>query len=199
MNTPNKLTLLRIALVPFFVAFLLLTEVPHHYLIAGLIFGAAALTDHFDGKLARKYGQITDFGKFADPLADKILVMSAFMCFVDLGLIGSLVVIIILFREFLVTSIRLVAADKGQVIAANLWGKAKTVSQISAILIILMLQYVNELISMQLLPVGTALAETLQVVFVVVGEIAMWICALFTVISGAIYLWDNRDAIKTAK
>lgn len=199
MNTPNKLTLLRIGLVPFFVAFLLLPQIPHHYLIAALIFGAAALTDHFDGRIARKKGQITDFGKFADPLADKILVVSAFVCFVDLKLVSSVAVIIVIFREFLVTSIRLVASGKGQVIAANMWGKAKTVSQISAILVILVLQYVNELISMQWIPVGTELAGTLQMAFGAVGEAAMWICVLFTLISGGIYLWDNWEIIKTAK
>lgn len=127
MNTPNKLTILRILLVPFFVAALLLAVIPHHFLIAGLIFGVASLTDLLDGKLARKRGQITDFGKFADPLADKILVISALICFVQLGIIGAVPVIVLLFREFAVTSIRLVAASNGKVVAANLWGKAKTV------------------------------------------------------------------------
>ena len=100
MNTPNKVTLLRLLLVPFFVLFLLLPAVPHHYLLAGLVFGAAALTDHFDGRLARKHGQITDFGKFADPLADKILVTSAFVCFVQLDRVSAVGVISMLFREF---------------------------------------------------------------------------------------------------
>ncbi|MCI9273628.1 MAG: CDP-diacylglycerol--glycerol-3-phosphate 3-phosphatidyltransferase [Clostridiales bacterium] len=199
MNTPNKLTLLRIALVPFFVAFLLMPSVPHHYLIAGLIFGAAALTDHFDGKLARKNGQITDFGKFADPLADKILVVSAFLCFVELDVIGAIPVIIVLFREFLVTSIRLVASGNGKVIAANGWGKAKTISQIAAILVIIVLQYGNELILMQVIPLGSAEAEMFVRASLLAGQIAVWICVGFTLISGGIYLWDNRQYIKTAK
>lgn len=199
MNTPNKLTLLRIALVPFFVAFLLLPLVPHHYLIAGLIFGIAALTDHFDGRLARKNGQITDFGKFADPLADKILVISAFVCFVELNLISAVAVIIVLFREFLVTSIRLVASGNGKVIAANGWGKAKTISQIAAILVIIVLQYVNELIAMQVIPLGAVDAEMFAGASLLIGQIAVWICVGFTLISGGIYLWDNRQYVKTAK
>jgi CDP-diacylglycerol---glycerol-3-phosphate 3-phosphatidyltransferase len=199
MNTPNKLTLLRILLVPFFVLFLLLPAVPHHYLLAGLVFGAAALTDHFDGRLARKHGQITDFGKFADPLADKILVTSAFVCFVQLDLVSAVAVIIILFREFLVTSIRLVASGKGKVIAANQWGKAKTISQIVAILLVVVLQYGNELISLGILPLTMEEARIFSQVALVVGQIATWICVLFTLISGAIYLWDNREFVKTAK
>ena len=195
MNTPNKLTLLRIALVPFFVAFLLMPSVPHHYLIAGLIFGAAALTDHFDGKLARKNGQITDFGKFADPLADKILVVSAFLCFVELDVIGAIPVIIVLFREFLVTSIRLVASGNGKVIAANGWGKAKTISQIAAILVIIVLQYGNELILMQVIPLCSAEADMFVRASLLAGQIAVWICLGFTLISGGIYLWDNRQYI----
>ncbi|MDA6259932.1 CDP-alcohol phosphatidyltransferase family protein, partial [Escherichia coli] len=109
MNTPNKLTLLRIILVPFFVAALLITALPHNFLIAGLIFAAASLTDMFDGRLVRKKNQVTDFGKFADPLADKILVLSALICFVELGIGGAVPVIIILFRELMVTSMRLIA------------------------------------------------------------------------------------------
>ncbi len=199
MNTPNKLTLLRILLVPFFVLFLLLPSIPHHYLLAGLVFGAAALTDHFDGSLARKHGQITDFGKFADPLADKILVASAFVCFVQLDLVGAVAVIIILFREFLVTSIRLVASGKGKVIAANKWGKAKTISQIVAILMILVLQYVDELVSLGIVPLAAEDAQVFSMAALIIGQIATWICVLFTLISGAIYLWDNREFVKTAK
>ena len=199
MNTPNKLTVLRILLVPFFVFFLLMQSIPHHYLIAGLVFGAASLTDHFDGRLARKHNQITDFGKFADPLADKILVMAAFMCFVELGLCGSLVVIIMIFREFVVTSIRLVAVGQGKVIAANAWGKAKTVSQIAAIVVVLVLQYIYELISMGVIVVNAVHASTLFYVFVVCGEAAIWISAILTLISGAIYIWDNRSVIKNIK
>jgi CDP-diacylglycerol--glycerol-3-phosphate 3-phosphatidyltransferase len=199
MNTPNKLTVLRILLVPFFVAFLLLPAVPHHYLIAGLFFAVAAITDHFDGKIARSTGQITDFGKFADPLADKILVMSAFLCFIELGLIGSVAVILMLFREFLVTSIRLVAAGKGRVLAANIWGKAKTVSQITAVLVVITLQYVRELLTLGVLSAGWFNGADVPSLFYWIGNAAVWIAVVFTLISGAIYLWENRDLVRNAK
>ncbi len=112
MNLPNKLTVTRILLVPFFVAALLI-DFPLNNLAALAVFGAASLTDLFDGRIARKQGLVTDFGKFADPLADKILVFSALLCFVQLGLCDCVAVIIVLMREFAVTSIRLIAASKG--------------------------------------------------------------------------------------
>ena len=140
MNLPNKLTMLRLIFVPFYVFFLLMTAIPHHYLIALIIFAAAAYTDHLDGKIARKYNMVTDFGKFADPLADKIMIFSALACFIQLGLTGAVVLIITAAREFAVTSVRLVAADKGKVVAANIWGKLKTVSQIAAVLAVMLLQ-----------------------------------------------------------
>ena len=137
MNLPNKLTVLRMAMVPFFVGALLWQGLPHRYLVALLLFVAASYTDHLDGKIARSRNLITNFGKFMDPLADKILVISALICFVSLDLINPWWVLVIVAREFLVTSLRLVAADEGVVIAANKWGKAKTVSQIVAIALIL--------------------------------------------------------------
>ena len=144
MNLPNKLTVARILLTPFFVAALLL-DFPLHYLVALALFGAASLTDLFDGKIARRRGLITDFGKFADPLADKILVISALLCFVQLGLCDCVAVIIVLFREFTVTSIRLIAAAKGEVIAANIFGKIKTVTQMVAVICIMVMQLALEL------------------------------------------------------
>ena len=138
MNTPNKLTVLRMILVPFFVAALLAgNSLPHHNLIAFILFAAASYTDHLDGKLARSRNLITTFGKFMDPLADKIMVISALVCFVSLDVANVWLVLLIIFREFMVTSVRLVAADSGVVVAANNWGKAKTVSQIAAILAVL--------------------------------------------------------------
>ena len=124
MNLPNKLTLSRIILVPFFVASLLI-NFPFHTAVALVIFVVATFTDMFDGKIARSRGLVTDFGKFADPLADKILVLSALLCFVQTGWCDCIAVIIVLFREFSVTSIRLVAASKGKVVAANIFGKIK--------------------------------------------------------------------------
>ena len=151
MNLPNKLTVLRIILVPFYIFFLLMPGIPHHYLIALIIFAAASYTDHLDGKIARKYNMITDFGKFADPLADKIMILAALACFVQLGLTNAIVLTVIISREFMVTAMRLVASSKGKVVAANSWGKAKTVSQIIAVLIILILQYILELGNMKLI------------------------------------------------
>lgn len=195
MNLPNKLTVLRMILVPFFVL-AILWPFPHHFLIALIIFGAASYTDHLDGMLARKNNQITDFGKFMDPLADKILVISALVCFVSLGLCDVWLVLLIIAREFMVTSIRLVAAGKGSVIAANNWGKAKTVSQIIAICVILLLQYIGELGGLGLIGFVT---EKMAVLFWGIGEVFLAIATFFAVLSGLIYLKQNWDIVKNAK
>lgn len=194
MNLPNKLTMFRLILVPFFVAVLLAPALPHHYLIAAILFAVASYTDHLDGMLARKNNQITDFGKFMDPLADKVLVISALVCFVELHLANVWMVLLIIAREFMVTSIRLVAADKGQVIAANNWGKAKTVSQIIAILVVLFLQYWLELaVAGVSLPV--TVNEPLASLF---GQLLILIATALAVISGLIYLKQNWQIVKTA-
>lgn len=189
MNLPNKLTVVRILLVPFFVAALLI-DFPLNNLVALALFGAASLTDMFDGKIARKHGLITDFGKFADPLADKILVISALLCFVQLGLCDCVAVIIVLFREFVVTSIRLIAAAKGKVIAANMWGKVKTVTQIVAIVCVLAMQTVLDLGGL-----GVQLPAALPSVFTVIGEVLIWISTFFAVLSGVVYVAQNRQFI----
>ncbi len=189
MNLPNKLTVARILLVPFFVAALLI-DFPLNNLVALALFGAASLTDMFDGKIARKHGLITDFGKFADPLADKILVISALLCFVQLGLCDCVAVIIVLFREFVVTSIRLIAAAKGKVIAANMWGKVKTVTQIVAIVCVLAMQTVLNLGGL-----GVQLPAALPSVFTVIGEVLIWISTFFAVLSGVVYVAQNRQFI----
>lgn len=191
MNLPNKLTMFRILLVPFFVAAMLMAELPHHYLVAALLFGVASYTDHLDGMLARKYNQITDFGKFMDPLADKILVIAALVCFVELHLAPVWMVLLIIAREFMVTSIRLVAADKGTVIAANNWGKAKTVSQMIAVLGVLVLEYVQELATMGF---GVPLTFSTGV-----EEALLLVATLFSTISGIVYLKQNWQIVKTAK
>ena len=196
MNLPNKLTMLRIILVPFYIFFLLMPGIPHHYLIALIIFGAASYTDHLDGKIARKYNMITDFGKFADPLADKIMILAALACFVQLGLTNAVVLTVIVAREFMVTAMRLVASSKGKVVAANNWGKAKTISQIAAVLLVLILQYILELGTMKLINIDAA---SLSWIFGLVGEIALWISALLTIISGVIYIVQNFEFIKNAK
>lgn len=197
MNLPNKLTVLRIILVPFYIFFLLMPSVPHHYLIALIIFCAASYTDHLDGKIARKYNMITDFGKFADPLADKIMIVAALACFVQLGLSDAVTLTIIISREFMVTAMRLVASSNGKVVAANNWGKAKTISQIAAVILVLLLQYLSELHSFNVISFADTAAVTNG--FWLVGNIALWISAALTVISGVIYIVQNFEFIKTAK
>ncbi|MDQ5983182.1 MAG: CDP-diacylglycerol--glycerol-3-phosphate 3-phosphatidyltransferase [Eubacteriales bacterium SKADARSKE-1] len=194
MNTPNKLTILRIILVPLFVFFLLVSTVPNNLLIAGIIFVIASLTDHLDGELARKTNQITNFGKFLDPLADKILVISAYVCFIQLGIIGAVPVIIILMREFMVTSVRLVAVESGKVIAANIWGKAKTVSQIIAVIVIIFLKYFLILVDNNILRFSDAVS--FANIFFIVSQVVVWISVLLTAVSGFIYIRDNINFIK---
>lgn len=192
MNLPNKLTVGRIVLVPFFVAALLI-DFPFNSVAALIIFIVASLTDMLDGKIARKRNLVTDFGKFADPLADKILVLAALLCFVQLGLCDCIAVIIILFREFAVTSIRLIAASKGKVVAANIWGKVKTVTQMIAVIVILIFQSILDFL------VNTALTVdiyfTLENTFQIAGMVLIWISTIFAIISGVIYIIQNRHFI----
>lgn len=191
MNLPNKLTILRIILVPFMIAALLI-PFPHHVLVAGLIFGAASITDCLDGQIARKRNLVTAFGKFADPLADKILVIAAFICFVHLGWSDPVLPIVVLFREFAVTSVRLVAASKGNVVAANIWGKLKTVTQIVAIIAIFLMQYFIELCTLNIIPLDAALFGG---IFFIIGEILLWISGIIALISGVIYILDCKEYI----
>lgn len=202
MNLPNKLTVLRILIVPFMVATLLI-DFPFHMLISGVLFGIASLTDYFDGKIARERNLITDFGKFADPIADKILVISALVCFLSMGLCNPIIILIVLFREFVVTSIRLSAASNGTVVAANMWGKVKTVTQMVAIIAVFVFQVVLEVLeyfatyrNVALESISTYLKiEFLTEVFFYIGEVLMWISVVFAVISGLKYVLDNKDCI----
>lgn len=193
MNLPNKLTLSRIILVPFFVASLLI-NFPFHTAVALVIFVVATFTDMFDGKIARSRGLVTDFGKFADPLADKILVLSALLCFVQTGWCDCVAVIIVLFREFSVTSIRLVAASKGKVVAANIFGKIKTVTQLVAIIAVLFMQFLLEIFTMTS-AFGVETLSLLQCVFTVVSLALIWISTLMAIISGVIYIVQNWQYI----
>ena len=188
MNLPNQLTLLRCAMVPFFMVFAALTgfgtpEFSRVYsLIAGVIFALASITDLLDGKIARKYHLETDFGKFADPLADKMLTTAAFIYMVVDGVCSPIVLALTLFREFAVAGIRMVAASKSRVIAANMWGKVKTVLQMSTILIYYTL---------------TAIASGSDAMAVsLITQVLCWAVAVVTVISGVIYIKDNIEAIK---
>ena len=176
-------------LIPFFVVFLTLTKIPFSYLWALLVFVLASVTDALDGHIARKYNLITDFGKFLDPIADKLLVVSALLCFVKLNHISAVVVIVIVAREFLVSSLRLVAVGGGKVIAASIWGKMKTVTQMVAIITVMFLQF---LIQINVIPQNAAWVYP-------VNEILMWISALFTVVSGMQYLIANKEYINPNK
>ena len=176
MNLPNKLTVLRVILVPFFVAFLLLSKSSESLKwIALILFIAASLTDLLDGKIARKYNLVTTFGKFMDPLADKVLTISGMICLIELGRIPSWIVVIIVAREFIISGFRLIATEHGIVIAANYWGKFKTTFQM--IMIILMI--VN-------LP---ALS--------LVTNIVMWIALALTIISLITDIQQNMDVVRT--
>ena len=165
MNLPNKLTLLRICLIPVFVI-LMLSQVSNFFLISCIIFIIASITDFLDGKIARKYNLVTDFGKFMDPLADKLLVLSALICMIEYDLVAGWMVIIIVARELTVSILRAIAADNGKVIAASGGGKIKTTSQMIAIILLL---------------IGANYSNS-QIVFV--GTIAMYIATIFTLYSG---------------
>ena len=143
MNLPNKLTLLRALLVPVFIVFALIDKIPLNYTAALIVFALASLTDALDGHIARKNNLVTTFGKFLDPLADKVLVISALAVFVDLGIISAVPFVIIIAREFMVSGLRLVAADSRVVVAAGFWGKLKTAFTMAAIVFILLMMAVS--------------------------------------------------------
>lgn len=193
MNLPNKLTIGRILLVPLFVAALII-NFPLHHSAALVLFIAASLTDLFDGKIARERNLVTDFGKFADPLADKILVLAALLCFVQNGLCDCIAVIIVLFREFSVTSIRLIAASKGKVVAANMWGKVKTVTQMIAIISVLVMQTFLDINSLFGL-LSADITSAISTVFIIAGGVLIWISTAFAIISGIIYIKQNYHFI----
>ena len=178
MNLPNKLTVLRVILIPIFVAFLLLSPGNDTFKwIALAVFIIASLTDLADGKIARKYNLVTDFGKFMDPLADKLLVCSAMICLIDLGRIPSWIVVIIIAREFIISGFRLVAADNGRVIAASYWGKFKTTFQM--IMVILMIANLGDVIPF----------------YNLATKIIMWIALELTIISLIDYIVKNKDVM----
>ncbi len=196
MNTPNKLTLARMIATPIFMAVMLI-NFDFHYLISLVLFIAASLTDMIDGKMARKYNMVTDFGKFMDPLADKMLTTAAYLGFMFIyggtQYAWHIVVItfIVLFREFAVSSIRLVAVTAGgKVVAANMWGKCKTVSQMAGIILALAVYAADEIFT---LPGDVIVIVDIAIV------VLFWISAILCVISGAIYIWGGREYIKNAK
>lgn len=174
MNIANKLTLLRIIMIPFFI-YLLLAK---YTFLAFIVFSLASFTDFLDGYLARKHNLITNFGKFMDPLADKLLITSALVCFVELGALNSWVVIIILSREFIVSIFRAIAAAEGIVIAASWWGKAKTISQMLMVIVLLLNNYPFEWINLPM------------------DQILIVLATALTIISGYDYIVKNKQVLK---
>lgn len=200
MNLPNRLTVARVLIVPVFLVVMLAPcGIAYRSLWALILFAAASYTDRLDGRIARRTNQVTNFGKFMDPLADKILVMSALICFVQFGLAEAWMVILILAREFLVTGIRLIAAERGRVIAANRWGKAKTVSQICAIIAVLAFRFVLELVEAGRVPRFAVLGADCASAFGRAGNILILIATVFSVVSGAVYLIRNRSLVDAMK
>ena len=197
---PNKLTLLRVAIAPVFLIFLLWESLPHNFMIANVIFIIASITDLIDGKLARKHGLITDFGKFLDPLADKVLVLCALVGLVELNIISAWFCVIILTREFLVTSLRLVAVTGGEVIPASKWGKAKTITQITAIITILTLQEVLYILSLpELIPATKGFLPIAGSIVDVMIPCMMIVVTVLTIISGIMYIVSHKSYIDVTK
>lgn len=176
MNLPNKLTVLRVCMVPVFVFIMLWDGVgAAGKYVATLIFILASITDWFDGYLARKHNLVTDFGKFMDPIADKLLVCSALICLVENGALAAWIVIIIIAREFIISGFRLVASDKGTVIAASYWGKFKTVFQMIMVILLLL---------------------DLGGIFDTIAQVVTWIALILTVISLVDYLRKNWNVLE---
>ena len=191
MNLPNKLTMLRVRLVPVFMVFAALCRYGTQdfnaslMLAAGVVFAVASFTDFLDGYLARKNNLVTDFGKFMDPLADKCLTTAAFLYMLADGVCHPVVLAVILFREFAVAGVRMLAAETGTVIAANMWGKVKTVLQMLTIIFYYF--------------VGALAGPTDVMAVSLITQILCWLCGAATLLSGGIYLWQNRKLFMQAK
>lgn len=192
MNLANKLTMLRIFLVPLFLIFIAVKDIPYGTFIATFIFIVAALTDQLDGYIARSRNQITTFGKFMDPLADKLLVTAALVSLVELKLVAGWAVVVILAREFAVSGLRTLAASDGIVIAASWWGKIKTVTQMIAILLLLLKVNINTSASAISFVNNNSF---LKGFFTYVPETIMFIAVLITIVSGIDYFIKNKHVI----
>ena len=177
MNLPNKLTTFRVILIPFFVFFMLAPDMTgiNHY-IAAAIFIVASLTDLLDGKIARKNNLVTNFGKFMDPLADKLLVCSAMICLIQTGQLAAWIVVIIFAREFIISGFRLIASDNGVVIAASYWGKFKTTFQMLMVIVLIL--------------------NVQMPFFQILGKILTYAALILTVVSLIDYIVKNKDVLK---
>ena len=180
MNLPNKLTIMRVILIPFFVFFLLSPYFPAYgNYIAVAIFIVASLTDMLDGKIARKCNLVTNFGKFMDPLADKLLVCSAMICLIELDRLAAWIVIVIIAREFIISGFRLVASDNGVVIAASYWGKFKTTFQMLMVIVLIL--------------------DIQMPFFQILGTVLTYVALILTVVSLIDYIVKNKDVLKDQK
>ena len=188
MNLPNKLTVARVVAIPFFVLFMLGDFIPYHYLFALIIFAAASFTDFLDGKIARSRNLITDFGKFLDPLADKMLVYAMLICLIPIGLIHAVAVIIIIFRDTAVNGLRSIAASEGKVIAANIFGKIKTFSQMTVSCLTL-----AALAATDLFEIGCWPSVELAI------NLAWWAIAAYTAVTTIFYFKQNISLIDPKK
>ncbi len=191
MNTPNKLTIIRVVLIPVFMAFYLM-EGMGWFLAAFAVFLAAAITDHFDGKLARQYNQVTTFGKLMDPIADKLLIFGAFLCFMQRGQghINAWIIMIVLLREFLVTGVRMLAMGENNVIAASIWGKAKTVSQFVLVIAVMVFEFIT--MCFKFMPFSTDFIAGIMDVLI---YIMIAVSVILTIFSGWDYVWKNRGIL----
>ena len=194
LNIPNKLTILRILLTPVFLGVILWEELPHRFVIACLVFSAGAITDAIDGHLARKKNQNTNFGKFLDPIADKVLTTSALLAFMSMGLCNIWIVMLVLTREFAIASIRMIAAAGGVVIPAKIWGKIKTVSQMTFTILIMLLGEIYYILA----DLNAELLAKLPELSIISNGL-LWITAILTVVSGVIYIKDSIKIIDFTK
>ena len=194
LNTPNKLTIARMIISPLYLAVILWESLPHRFLWALIIFSVASITDAMDGKLARKNNQITNFGKLLDPIADKVLTTAALLAFMKLGLCNIWIVMIVLTREFAIASIRMIAAANGTVIPANIWGKLKTVSQMTFTIIIMLLCEVYYILEKSYMNIFAKMPS-----LSVISNSLLWVTAILTIISGVIYIKDSKNAIDYSK
>ena len=180
MNLPNKLTIMRVILIPIFVYFQQSPYFPAYgNYIAVAIFIVASLTDMLDGKIARKYNLVTNFGKFMDPLADKLLVCSAMICLIELDRLAAWIVIVIIAREFIISGFRLVASDNGVVIAASYWGKFKTTFQMLMVIVLIL--------------------DIQMPFFQILGTVLTYVALILTVVSLINYIVKNKDVLKDQK
>ena len=196
MNLANKLTLIRIILVPIFLVFIAYQGLPYGSVIATLIFIIASVTDQLDGYIARSRNQVTNFGKFMDPLADKLLVTAALISLGELQLVPAWAAIVIIAREFAVSGLRTIAASEGLVIAASWWGKIKTVIQIIAIVLLLLQVNIINSPGIKELVAGS---NFLRNFFIYVPDIFLYLAVAITIISGVDYFRKNKNVINTYK